>query len=128
MSDAHAALQSAYAEWRRLAQAEGSGIRAGNWAFVAQCQQALRLLRETIDRLRAEGSSTPGTASRPVNQTWRGTVLELIELQRQNLLSLQKRRDRLATEVEHLTRADRNLRSIQRSYSAPAPSGWSSYS
>jgi hypothetical protein len=127
MSDSEADLPSAYAEWRRLAQAEGNAIRSGNWSFVAECQDALRRLQTTIDRLTVE-SHPAQLENRSSKQVSRGTILELIELQHRNLISLQQRRERLSAEIENVSRAGKNLRDIQRSYSAPAPPAWSSYS
>jgi hypothetical protein len=124
-------LEHAYSEWRRLAEAEGKAIRAGDWAFVADCQKALRQLQPVIDRL---SNHNQKMASRPDSDilarrvTSRATVLELIELQRQNLAALQQRRLRLSAHVEQLSLTSRNLRGIQRSYTSPRPAAWDSYS
>lgn len=123
-------LAQAYKEWRRLAEAEGKAIRAGDWRFVADCQNALSQLQPIIDglvRQAGQGSSRTesGTAS---PQASRATVLELIELQRRNLASLEERRRRLSAHIEELSRTSRNLRSIQRSYASAARAGWTSYS
>ena len=121
------ALTSALAEWRRLAEAEGNAIRAGNWGFVAECQKALSQLRPVIDQhtdRRTGGSSDAGKH----RSTAKATVLELIELQRKNLLSLEQRRQRLSEHIENLARAGKNLRALKRSYSLPIPAAWSSYS
>jgi len=124
-------LDHAYSEWRRLAEAEGKAIRAGDWAFVADCQKALRFLQSVIDRI--SKSKPPESPRKDPNisvprLTSRATVLELIELQRQNLAALQQRRERLSAHVEQLSRSGRNLRGIQRSYATSSSSGWSSYS
>jgi hypothetical protein len=119
-------LEDAYSEWRRLAEAEGKAIRIGDWRFVSECQQALTRLTPVIDRLTAQtrrSLSHPGRAAFP-----RATVLELIELQRRNLASLLQRRQRLSAQMEESSRAGRNLRDIQRSYSPPPPPAWNSYS
>jgi hypothetical protein len=125
-------LQDAYAEWQRLAEAEGHAIRAGNWTFVAECQQAINRLRPLIDNLTNkanEEARLSGTDnSLPQRNTTRGTVLNLIELQRRTLLSLEQRRQKLANHIEQLSRTSRNLRGIQRSYAPAANSAWSSYS
>jgi hypothetical protein len=124
-------LPLAYAEWRRLADAEGQAIRAGNWALVAECQNAVATLRSQIDRLSpsvAAPRGKPSVTSRQRASDLRGSILELIELQRKNLASLEERRRRLSEHVENLTSAGRKLRSIQRSYSTPATGGFSSYS
>jgi hypothetical protein len=124
-------LPLAYAEWRRLADAEGQAIRSGNWTLVAECQDALAALRSRIDRIThsvAAWRSNPTGSSPQAGSDLRGSVLELIELQRRNLSSLEERRRRLSQHVENLTSAGRKLRSIQRSYSSPATGGFSSYS
>jgi DNA repair exonuclease SbcCD ATPase subunit len=124
-------LHNAYSEWRRLSEAEGSAIRAGNWRFVAECQEALSRLRPTIDRLTEQARQEaklpgPGTSGRKM--TSRASVLELIELQRRNLWSLEQRRQKLSAHIEQLSRTSHNLRGIQRSYASPIASGWTSYS
>jgi hypothetical protein len=126
-----AELDRAYAEWRRLAEAEGRAIRSGNWKFVAECQQALCQLRPQIDDLTSQlrqqiPSSDPPTC--PRKQLTRSTILELIELQRRNLISLEQRRARLSAHIENLMRSGRNLREIQRSYAAPTIAVFNSYS
>ena len=124
-------LKLALTEWRRLTDAEGQAIRAGNWMLVAECQNALAKLRSRIDRLSpSDTPATPQSGTKPLRLSpdLRGSILELIELQRQNLASLQERRRRLSEHVENLTSAGRNLRSIQRSYSTRAAGSFSSYS
>lgn len=124
-------LHNIYAEWRRLAEAEGEAIRASNWEFVADCQRALAQLRPTIDSLTERVRKEPAP---PISNdiaragTFRSTVLELIELERRNLAWLQQRRQNLSTHVEQLSRSSRNLRGIQRSYAPPIPAAWTSYS
>jgi len=119
------ALHLVLAEWRRLVEAEGQAIRSGNWPFVTQCQAALATLRATIDELTISARSKD---SCPVKAPHRSTVLELIELQRRNLATLQQRRDKLSSHIESLARTGRNLRGIQRSYAPAGPAAWSSYS
>lgn len=124
-------LDHAYSEWRRLAEAEGKAIRAGDWGFVADCQKALRHLQSVIDRIsKSKPPESPRKDSSIVvpRLTSRATVLELIELQRKNLAVLQQRRERLSAHVEQLSRNGRNLRGIQRSYVTRPSSAWSSYS
>lgn len=123
-------LQHAYREWRRLAEAEGKAIRAGDWSLVADCQRALTQLQPVLaqlnERLREQSqNSAPPAAAR---HNSRATVLELISLQKQNLAALQQRRERLSEHVQRLLLAARNLRGIQRSYASAAPAGWNSYS
>jgi hypothetical protein len=123
-------LRDLYAEWRRLAEAEGKAIREGNWEFVAQCQKAISQLPPRIDRLTGQARDLANASSdaRTPKLERRSTVLDLIELQRRNLASLQERRLKLSAHVEQLSRAGRNLRGIQRSYAPAATPAWSSYS
>ena len=124
-------LQHAYREWRRLAEAEGKAIRAGDWQLVADCQRALNQLQPAItqlnERLREQGQSSASQAPAARHNS-RASVLELIALQTQNLAALQQRRERLSAHVQRLLLAARNLRGIQRSYASAAPGGWNSYS
>jgi len=131
MSRATNELNLAYAEWNRLTRAQGAAIRSGNWSFVAECQGALAQLRQNIDRLNsgiAEQTVESDGGNNPNPQASRATILELIELQRRNLISLEQRRQRLSAHIENLSRASRNLRCLQRSYRAPTVEAWSSYS
>jgi hypothetical protein len=124
-------LDHAYSEWRRLAEAEGKAIRAGDWGFVADCQKALRNLQSVIDRLsnsNREESPLKESSISVRRLPSRASVLELIELQRQNLATLQQRRERLSAHVEQLSRTVRNLRGLQRSYASPPPAAWNSFS
>src|SRR5579859_4909278 len=74
-------LQHAFSEWRRLAQAEGKAIRAGDWPFVADCQKAITRLQQVIDQASNTVQKLP---SSPVRDSeigrkarQRATVLEL---------------------------------------------------
>jgi hypothetical protein len=124
-------LNEVLAEWHRLAVAEGKAIREGNWSFVSECQRALCQLRPQIEGLTAKNSRqqvfhTTDHSNR--KSATRATVLELIELQRNNLQSLQQRRQRLSAYIESLARTGRRLRGLQRSYAGHGASSWSSYS
>ena len=126
-------LQQAYSEWRRLAEAEGKAIRAGDWPFVADCQKALARLQSLIDHFsnqneKPQASAPHNSENLARKSAQRETVLELIELQRQNLAALQQRRQRLSAHVQQLSRSSRNLRDIQRSYGSLRPSAWNFYS
>jgi hypothetical protein len=124
-------LDHAYSEWRRLAEAEGKAIRAGDWRLVADCQKALAQLQSVIDRLSIRNqpeSSLPESRNAGRKLTSRATILDLIELQRQNLATLLQRRQRLSEHIEQTSRTNRNLRGIQRTYASPPPAAWNSYS
>ena len=55
-------------------------------------------------------------------------MLDLIELERKNLGSIRQRREKLAAQIEELSRANRNLREIRRSYAFPPPPALNSVS
>jgi|SRR5579862_1044224 len=129
--DPEAELRAALSEWRRLAEAVGQAIRAGNWSFVAECQNAISQLRPAIDLITKQNpriSGASGPAPGGLKIAARAIALDLIELERRNLATIQARREKLAAHVAELCRASHNLRGIQRSYSRPSPAGWSSYS
>lgn len=129
--DPEAELNAALSEWRRLVGAVGTAIRSGNWNFVQECQNAISQLRPTIDvaitRNRRDPESLASATGAPKPST-RAIVLDLIELERRNLASIQERREKLAAHVAQLCRVNRNLRVIQRSYAPLSPAEWSSYS
>jgi len=124
-------LEHAYSEWRRLAEAEGKAIRAGDWRFVADCQKALSQLQPVITRLTdqvREKNSALRSQAPSCKANTQATILNLMALQQGNLASLEQRRQRLSEHIQQLARTGRNLRGIQRSYSSPRPSAWNSYS
>ena len=124
-------LQDAYREWRRLAEAEGEAIRAGNWMLVCDCQTALKELQPRIIRFTGEAQSewdNPGV-DRPTKENHlRETVKSLIELEWRNNSLLDVRRQSAMAEFEELNRARRALRRVQRSYAPAQASGWNSFS
>ena len=70
-------LQHSYHEWRRLAEAEGEAIRAGNWMLVFDCQNALRQLQPRIvrqtDAARREWAALGLDAEAMEYEMYRGT-------------------------------------------------------
>jgi flagellar protein FliS len=123
-------LSAALCEWRRLADAVGKGIRAGDWSFVAECQRAIAQLRPTVDRFtgRPPVVASQNATGGPAKTTSRALVLDLIQLEQKNLSSIQQRREKLSAHIEDLLRANRNLREIRRSYAFPAPPALNSFS
>lgn len=125
-----AELHQALCEWRRLVDAVGKGIRAGDWTFVAECQRAIAQVRPTVDRFtgRPQATASQNAPGGPAKTATRALVLDLIELEQKNLGSIQQRRDKLSAHIEDLLRANRNLREIRRSYAFPAPPALNSFS
>lgn len=115
------ALAAACHEWRMLAAAEGSAIRARDWGSLARCQGEIARLQEQITYLR----ETAGTAG---NRPAPALSAELLELEQQNLAALDAARAELQQQFDDLDQSRQNLRRIQRSYSAARPAAWNSYS
>jgi ElaB/YqjD/DUF883 family membrane-anchored ribosome-binding protein len=129
--DTESELGATFREWRRLAEAKGQAIRARNWAFVRDCQNALQCLRSRIDSVAEDARRHwillgPDGASR--RQALRAAVRELIDIERRNQQSLERHRDRLAAEGERLKQAGQNLRQLRKTYARALPSNWCSYS
>jgi hypothetical protein len=122
-------LLDACAEWRRLAEAEGEAMRAGNWPLVADCQGALRQLQSRLGSLVEQARlqwTRLGSEKVKQEEGLRRLVAELIALEKRNLAWLASRRRWLSEQVDQLGRSSRNLRRIHRSYSPAAPTGWTS--
>jgi hypothetical protein len=124
-------LAKAWQEWRRLAEAEGEAIGAGNWSLVAACQAALQELQATISRLtpvvRNEWAKSGGEGAgreRALN----ATIHELIRLARRNQTLLDSILAVARTKLGQLNEAGRNLKQIQRSYGAARPAAWKAFS
>src|SRR5262249_35436155 len=124
-------LQNAYLEWRRLAEAEGEAIRAGNWMLVCDCQSALKKLQPAIIRLTGEAQaewSSPDVDRTAKENNLRATVTSLIELERRNNSLLDTRRQPPRAVWQHSRAPPRGLRRVQRSYAPGGRSDWNSFS
>jgi hypothetical protein len=124
-------LQNSYREWRRLAEAEGEAIRAGNWMLVFDCQNVLRQLQPRIVR-QTEAAHREwvnlGLDSEVMENNLNAVIHSLIELECRNR-SLIDARQRLAREeLAKLEQASLTLRRIQRSYLPPNSARWISFS
>jgi hypothetical protein len=124
-------LQNSYREWRRLAEAEGEAIRAGNWMLVFDCQNVLRQLQPRIVR-QTEAAHREwvnlGLDSEVMENNLNAVIHPLIELECRNR-SLIDARQRLAREeLAKLEQASLTLRRIQRSYLPPNSARWISFS
>lgn len=124
-------LHGSYREWRRLAEAEGEAIRAGNWMLVFDCQNVLRQLQPRIVR-QTEAAHREwvnlGLDSEVMENNLNAVIHSLIELECRNR-SLIDARQRLAREeLAKLEQASLTLRRIQRSYLPPNSARWISFS
>src|ERR1051326_8835249 len=120
---ADAELHAAYAEWRRLAEAEGEAIRAENWLVVADCQSAMERLQSRIIRCSEEARkewNRTGVDRMEREKTIRAAVTELVEIERRNNSLLNLARRAAQEHLEQWSEAGRTLRRVQRSY-APTP-------
>jgi hypothetical protein len=129
--NADRALQDAYQEWRRLAEAEGEAISAGHWTLLFDCQNALRRLQPLIIRRTAEARrewEQNGLDCREKENTLCTLVKSLIELERRNYSLLEDRRHTAEMELAKLEEASLALRRIQRSYAPARSSFWTSFS
>ena len=119
----HQDLQHSYQEWRRLAEAEGEAIRAGNWMLVFDCQNALHQLQPRIIR-QTEAARREWTALGLDPEAMEGEVdtliHELIELESRNNSLIDTRRWLAQEELAKLEQASLTLRRIQRCYVPPA--------
>ena len=129
--NAEHALREAYQEWRRLAEAEGEAIRAGNWMLLFDCQNALRRLQPLIIRRTGEVRqewAQAGLDYREKEDDLGALVKSLIELERRNHSLLETRRHAAEAELAKLEQAGLTLRRIQRSYAPTRPASWTSFS
>ena len=117
-------LKHSYQEWRRLAEAEGEAIRAGNWMLVFDCQNALRQLQPRIVR-QTEAARREWAALRLAPQAMEYEVdtmiHSLIELESRNHSLINARRCLAQEELAKLEQASLTLRRIQRSYVPAVP-------
>ncbi|MGO8764249.1 MAG: hypothetical protein ACLQSR_03825 [Limisphaerales bacterium] len=124
-------LKHSYREWRRLAEAEGEAIRAGNWMLVFDCQNALRQLQPRIIRQTEAARhewATLGLDAETMEDDLNGIIHSLIQLERHNNSLIHARRAMGQEELAKLEMASLILRRIQRSYAPVSSTGWSSVS
>jgi hypothetical protein len=129
--NADRALQEAYQEWRRLAEAEGEAICARNWTLLFDCQNALRRLQPLIIRRTGEARrewKQNGLDCRERENILCTMVKSLIELERRNYSLLEDRRHAAEMELAKLEEASLTLRRIQRSYAPVRLPSWTSLS
>jgi hypothetical protein len=124
-------LFEAYQDWRRLAELEGEGIRAGDWTLVTDCQNRLAALQTLIIRLtsdaREEWRRTSANLAQKENNL-REIVSRLMELEVANSTSLTATREAARAQLKQLDSARQNLKRVERTYSSTGSAGWNSYS
>jgi hypothetical protein len=128
---AEKALFDAYHEWHRLARAEGSAIRSGNWNLLQECQSRVRQFPPLITRLTCEarGEWRESTADPMAKEKKLQTIISgLMESTRQNLDLIRARRELARAKQEAAAAASRNLKRLQSSYAAARPGRWVSFS
>lgn len=129
--NANCDLKDSYREWRRLAEAEGEAIRAGNWMLVFDCQNALRQLQPRItrqsDAARKEWAAL-GLDTQTMENDLKNIIHSLIELERRNNSLIHARRALGQEELAKLEMASLALKRIQRSYAPTVPASWNSVS
>ena len=124
-------LSQAYAEWRRLAEAEGAAMQADDWALVATCQKGLRRLQARITRLgpaaRREWAQSADDRTAREGEL-NATIHDLIRLERQNLTLVAAKKEVVRMQLDRLRQTGRTLKQIQRSYLSNRPATWTSFS
>ena len=124
-------LNAAYAEWRRLAEEEGEAIQRADWTAVQVCQEALHELQAEILRCTQEARAEWLNSGRDVaaeENRLRAIIGELIEIGRRNNSLLDGQRTSAQAQLDQLQQTGQTLRQVQRSYSPPRDSVWSSFS
>jgi len=124
-------LFAAYNSWEQLTQTEGVAIQSGDWARVAECQQAKQGLQKQIIHLtesaQAECIET-GLDSKNFERDLRPIINNLISMESRNSELLAIRRQAADLEKLDLDQASNNLRRVQKSYSPATAAVWNSYS
>ena len=125
-------LLGLYEEWKRLTEAEGTGIEHEAWTDVRQCQTAKQALQARIIQASQPLQSGAGTPSAAFPEAMitriRQCIRELIELEQRNNIVLGEKMAVLEKEIGSLTQTSKRLRNVHKSY-VPAPgSVWNEYS
>jgi hypothetical protein len=128
---AEQALLEAYAEWHRLAEAEGNAIHLRDWNFLLECQEVIKKIQPLVTQLTLaarEEWKKSGADCAAKEKIIHATVWELIELGRRNQMLLQAARAAAQAKREELEQASRNLKRLQASYVSARPAEWTSFS
>jgi hypothetical protein len=124
-------LRYVYAEWSRLAKAEGEAIHNADWFLLADCQKALLQLQPQITRqtqAAREEWTLLGFDLAAKEKDFQTIVTALIEIERQNNTLLETKRQAALGQLSQLENAGRTLRRVRRSYAEASPSAWTSFS
>lgn len=111
-------LFHAYAEWRRIAEAETIAIQSHNWTLLADCQHAIEDFQKHVSRLTLEARDEwrrRGENLEAKEQQVQAVVKELIVITRQNHSLLEAARKSAQSRVNELREAGLNLKRL-RSY------------
>ena len=115
-------LSALYQQWRSLTEDEGEAIAAGAWNKLEQFQAAKARLQPRIVEL-SQRLDVPTH-----ERQFRALVEELMQLERCNSASLQRRRQAAEEQMRELDKTSRHLRQLHKSYVPPAHTHWQSYS
>ncbi|HWD93895.1 MAG TPA: hypothetical protein VG938_16310 [Verrucomicrobiae bacterium] len=128
---AEAALLTAYEDWRRFAELEGTAIRTRDWNLVTDCQKQISALQPRILRLThlaREEWQRAGVDRAEKENILHRLVLELIESGTKNNSALAAAKEAARAQVGQLVTSRQNLKRVQRSYSPLRPALWNSFS
>jgi hypothetical protein len=124
------ALVEAYQDWRRLAELEGQGIRAGDWSLVTDCQNRLAALQTRIIRLTSDARTEwhrTGVDRAQKESNLRQTVSSLMELEMANSAALSAAKEATRAQLNQLDTARQNLKRVEHTYSSVPSAGWNSF-
>jgi hypothetical protein len=111
-------LFHAYAEWRRLAEAETTAIQSRNWPLLADCQHVIEDFQKHVSRLTLEARAEwrrRGENLDAKEAQIQTLVNELIAITRQNHALLTTAKQTTQTRLGELKTAGINLKRL-RSY------------
>ena len=111
-------LFHAYAEWRRLAEAETAAINSRNWSLLADCQHAIEDFQKHVSRLTLDARDEwrrRGENLDAKEKQIQALVNELIAITRQNHTLLAAAKQAAQTRLGELKEAGMNLKRL-RSY------------
>ena len=117
-------LIEAYHEWRRLADAVGEGIAAGDWNRVAAGQRAIVELQKRISGLspQVRAERTQAGPAGAIKETILDQLIEdLMILTRRHQAALAERKQMAWRQLEQTGVVSRNLKRIKSSYVVSRP-------
>lgn len=127
---AEQALLEAYKEWKRLAKASTRAIQAGNWELVGECQARVNRFRPVVTRLTGEAREEwkqNGMDFAAKEKEMGALVAGLMELTREQMDLIGRRREATRAKLEECAAAERNLKHLK-AYAPIQHPGWTSFS